>query len=182
MALLSISGSTTSTANSRPPPCKGLCVLVCWRDMCVCAARLWVCSCASLSLSLSFSLCLSVSLSLSLSLFPPCFRNILSKHADLVSAGARQEIRQMIENKRMLIGAFHVLGHGTQCQRTLNIATTPQAGMSSGEEAESVNSMIVAASASLRKMRCVLRLGFIACSSSYPTSSPCYGQLCPLDR
>ena len=79
----------------------------------------------------------------------------MSQHPELFPIPVQQKIRAMVAGDRMKIGAFHVLGHDMACQVTRSIATTQNAGMSTGEEAESVNSLLVPSSASLRKMRSV---------------------------
>jgi len=68
----------------------------------------------------------------------------------LFSNTVRTEITRLVNDKKMLIGAFHAYGHGAKCQ-LLNISRHEGAGLTSGEEAEQVNAMLIPSSASLRK-------------------------------
>ena len=78
------------------------------------------------------------------------FRNTMDRCPLLFSNTVRTEITRLVNDKKMLIGAFHAYGHGAKCQ-LLNISRHEGAGLTSGEEAEQVNAMLIPSSASLRK-------------------------------
>jgi len=88
--------------------------------------------------------------------------NIMNRCPLLFSNTVRTEITRLVNDKKMLIGAFHAYGHGAKCQ-LLNISRHEGAGLTSGEEAEQVNAMLIPSSASLRTITTFLH-GFAGLS------------------